>query len=264
MKPLALVGAGRPGPRPRRSAPLHRERRRRVRSQSAARRRPAHPGPRRQQAGAMTGIDANVLLAIAKVECDYGRCRSAQPDNLVPADIRAHVDVAALQPGSATAQLLGLPDGRHIGDWVNPKPVDSQRAIGLAVPPLHLARGGGRCARTPHRPLPPARRDDGRRVVRGEVGAGQGGRAASRAAQCSGDVRRQHRVRRRDPAARRARHGRRRGGPIAHRPTDPGARVGPTRAHAVLAVGDPRWNHCRRSTATPSTSTASPRPRGSK
>jgi hypothetical protein len=28
------------------------------------------------QAGQQTAIDGNVLLAIAKVECDYGRCRT--------------------------------------------------------------------------------------------------------------------------------------------------------------------------------------------
>jgi hypothetical protein len=36
------------------------------------------------QAGQQTGVDGNVLLAIAKVECDYGRCRTGQPDDLVP------------------------------------------------------------------------------------------------------------------------------------------------------------------------------------
>jgi hypothetical protein len=57
----------------------------------------------------------NVLLAIAKVECDYGRCRTGQQDDLVPDEVRAHVDTAALQPGGATAALLGLPDGRRSG-----------------------------------------------------------------------------------------------------------------------------------------------------
>ena len=65
----------------------------------------------------MTAIDGNVLLAIAKVECDYGRCRSGQPDDLVPADLRAHVDAAALLSGGATVVLLALPDGRRVGDW---------------------------------------------------------------------------------------------------------------------------------------------------
>jgi len=48
------------------------------------------------RAGHLTGIDGNVLLAIAKVECDYGRCRTGQPDDLVPDDVRARVDTAAL------------------------------------------------------------------------------------------------------------------------------------------------------------------------
>ena len=51
------------------------------------------------QAGGATGIDPNVLLAIAKVETNWGQARNGQPDDLVPDDIRAHVDVAALQPG---------------------------------------------------------------------------------------------------------------------------------------------------------------------
>ena len=62
----------------------------------------------------MTGIDANVLLAVAKVETDWGRARQGQPDELVPADIRPDVDAAALQPGGAMAALLGLPDGRRM------------------------------------------------------------------------------------------------------------------------------------------------------
>ncbi len=57
------------------------------------------------QAGQMTGIDGNVLLAIAKVECDYGRCRTRQPDDLVPDDVRAHVDGGALQPGGVVRHL---------------------------------------------------------------------------------------------------------------------------------------------------------------
>ena len=85
-----------------------------------------------------------------------GRARETQPDDLVPADIRATIDAAALQPGGATATLLGLPDGRRIGDWVNPQPVGAEHAMGCAVPALRLARRGGRrawwCAR-PYRPL---------------------------------------------------------------------------------------------------------------
>ena len=61
------------------------------------------------QAGQLTGIDGNVLLAVAKVETDWGRARHGQPDNLVPADVRANVDAAALQPGGATAALLNRP-----------------------------------------------------------------------------------------------------------------------------------------------------------
>src|SRR3989440_7142754 len=83
------------------------------------------------QAGATTGIDGNVLLAIAKVETDWGRARQAQPDELVPADVRSTIDASALQPGGATAQLLGLPDGRRIGDWVNPEPVGVEHAMGF-------------------------------------------------------------------------------------------------------------------------------------
>jgi hypothetical protein len=51
---------------------------------------------------------------------DRGGVRLAQPDDLVPADIRARIDPAALQPGGAAATLLGLKDGRRVGDWVNP------------------------------------------------------------------------------------------------------------------------------------------------
>ncbi|HZU16411.1 MAG TPA: CHAP domain-containing protein, partial [Candidatus Dormibacteraeota bacterium] len=84
------------------------------------------------QAGEATDVDPNVLLAIAKVECSFGQCRTDQPDALVPADIRAHVDVAALQPGGRTARLLGLAGGRRIGDWVNPEPVaGGQHAMGF-------------------------------------------------------------------------------------------------------------------------------------
>jgi hypothetical protein len=104
---------------------------------SASRVRPAladaPPGlvPLAFQAGAATGIDGNVLLAIAKVESDWGRARQAQPDELVPADVRASIDATALQPGGATAQLLGLPDGRRVGDWINPQPVGAEHATGF-------------------------------------------------------------------------------------------------------------------------------------
>jgi hypothetical protein len=75
------------------------------------------------QEGPATGIDPNVLLAIAKVETDWGQARNGQPDDLVPDDIRASVNVTELQPGGATMSLLGLTGGRRIGDWVNLQPV---------------------------------------------------------------------------------------------------------------------------------------------
>jgi hypothetical protein len=109
------------------------------------------------QAGQATGIDGNVLLAIAKVECDYGRCRTGQPDDLVPDDVRAHIDAAALQPGGATAALLGLPDGRRIGDWVNPQPVGAEHAMGLMQFLPSTWRGEAAAApghpQDPYRPL---------------------------------------------------------------------------------------------------------------
>ena len=85
-----------------------------------------------REAGALTGVDPNVLLAISRVECDFGRCRSGQSDGLVPADVRGRVDSGALRPGGATARLLGLDDGRRIGDWVNPTAVaGGQHAMGF-------------------------------------------------------------------------------------------------------------------------------------
>jgi hypothetical protein len=63
-----------------------------------------------------------VLLAMANVETDWDRACQEQPDALVPTDVRAVIDPAALQLGATTAQLLRLPDGRRIGDWVNPQP----------------------------------------------------------------------------------------------------------------------------------------------
>jgi membrane-bound lytic murein transglycosylase B len=85
------------------------------------------------QAGEATGIDPNVLLAIAKVETDWGQARNGQPDDLVPPDVRASIDVAALQPGRATMLLLGLAGSRRIGDWVNPQPVGpaQEHAVGF-------------------------------------------------------------------------------------------------------------------------------------
>jgi membrane-bound lytic murein transglycosylase B len=85
-----------------------------------------------RRAGRATGANPGLLLAISEVECDYGRCRAGQPDALVPADVRRGIDVTALQPGGATAQLLGLGDGRRIGDWVDPQPVaGGQHAMGF-------------------------------------------------------------------------------------------------------------------------------------
>ncbi len=83
------------------------------------------------QAGRLTQQDPNVLLAIARVETEWGQAQNGQPDDLVPADIQAHVDLAALQPGGATATLLGLAGGRRIGDWVNPQPVGDEHAVGF-------------------------------------------------------------------------------------------------------------------------------------
>jgi membrane-bound lytic murein transglycosylase B len=85
-----------------------------------------------RQAGRRTGTDPAVLLAISEVECDFGRCRAGQPDALVPSDVRSRVDQAALRPGGATANLLGIADGRRIGDWVDPIPVaGGQHAMGF-------------------------------------------------------------------------------------------------------------------------------------
>ena len=84
------------------------------------------------QAGRLTGADPAVLLAISEVECDFGRCRADQPDAMVPQDVRSRVDRAALQPGGATANLLGIAEGRRIGDWVDPIPVaGGQHAMGF-------------------------------------------------------------------------------------------------------------------------------------
>jgi membrane-bound lytic murein transglycosylase B len=85
-----------------------------------------------RRAGRLTGTDPAVLLAISEVECDFGRCRAGQPDAMVPADVRGRVDRAALQPGGTTATLLGIADGRRIGDWVDPIPVaGGQHAMGF-------------------------------------------------------------------------------------------------------------------------------------
>ncbi len=96
----------------------------------------APPGlvPLGLQAGEMTGIDPNVLLAIAKVETDWGRARQGQSDDLVPVDLRAHVDPVA---------LLGLPDVRRIGDWVNPQAVDTEQASSWRAKAAVRQRCGG-------------------------------------------------------------------------------------------------------------------------
>lgn len=49
----------------------------------------------------MGGINPTVLLDVANVETDRGRARKAQPGDLVLADIRAAVEVAALLKVSA-------------------------------------------------------------------------------------------------------------------------------------------------------------------
>lgn len=93
---------------------------------------PTHLVSVARDAGAVTGVDPNVLLAVSKVECNFGRCRSGQPDSLVPADLRSHIDLVALKPGGSTAVMLGILDGRRIGDWVNPRPVaGGQHAMGF-------------------------------------------------------------------------------------------------------------------------------------
>jgi membrane-bound lytic murein transglycosylase B len=85
-----------------------------------------------RQAGGATGVSPGVLLAISEVESNFGQARAGQPDTMVPADVRRAVDTTALQPGGATARLLGISGGRRIGDWVNPQPVaGGQHAMGF-------------------------------------------------------------------------------------------------------------------------------------
>lgn len=119
--------------------------------------RDALPGlaPLAFQADAVADLDANVLLVVGKVET--WAAPPGQPDDLVPADVRANVDAAALQRGGATAHLLGVPDGRCSGDWVSPRPVGAVHAMGFVqfLPSTWrseaAAAPGG--SRDPYRPL---------------------------------------------------------------------------------------------------------------
>jgi CHAP domain len=77
------------------------------------------------------GQDASVLLAVNYVETVFGTVQTGQPDDLVPADIRAHVDQAALAPNGVTSLMLRLQGGRRIGDWVGPPLVGSEPAMGF-------------------------------------------------------------------------------------------------------------------------------------
>jgi hypothetical protein len=70
-----------------------------------------------------------------------------------------NIDAAALQPGGATATMLGLKDGRRIGDWVNPQPVGpaQEHAMGFMqfLPStwrVELVAAPGR-PQDPYRPL---------------------------------------------------------------------------------------------------------------
>lgn len=51
------------------------------------------------------------------------------------------------RPVGPTAQPLGLPDGRRVGEWVNPQPVGVEQAMGFSRFCLCLARRGGHRAR---------------------------------------------------------------------------------------------------------------------
>jgi len=138
------------------------------------------------EAGRLTGVDADVLLAISEVECDFGRCQAGLPDALVPADLRSRVDVAALRPGGRTVQLLGIAGGRRIGDWVNRAAVaGGQHAMGfMQFLPSTWRR---EAPLAPGRPRDPYRPLDsmvvaGSYLVRLELGAEDGRRRSLREA----------------------------------------------------------------------------------
>ncbi|HSR24217.1 MAG TPA: hypothetical protein VLW53_11750 [Candidatus Eisenbacteria bacterium] len=95
--------------------------------------------PHAFQVGAMTGIDANVLLAIAKVETDWGRARQGQLDELVPADVAPASTRPRSSPTARRRPCSACPTAAAsaIGG-----PVAGRRRArhGLhAVPALHLA-----------------------------------------------------------------------------------------------------------------------------
>lgn len=137
------------------------------------------------QAGRQTSQDPNILLAIAKVETDWGQARQGQPDDLVPADVRTRIDTAALQASGMTATILGLAGGRGIGDWVNPQPVGTEHAMGFMQFLPSTWRGEALAA--PSRPQDPYRPLDamvtaGSYLARLQSGAEDGTRRSVRQA----------------------------------------------------------------------------------
>ena len=109
------------------------------------------------EAGHLTQQDPNVLLAIARVETNWGQAQNGQPDDLVPTDIQVHVDTAALQPGGATAALLELAGGRRIGDWVNPQPVGATQEQTMGFMQFLPSTWRAEAAAAPVRPQDPYR-----------------------------------------------------------------------------------------------------------